>query len=114
MAVTGLHGASALSEIADNPKPEDLLVEPSRAGHVGDVQRGFQDSLTARMHAASPSLPDPSGTSASRSSWYWPAMPGRPHGSRIPHLPPASCGCGDRKSTRLNSSHLVISYDVFC
>src|SRR5205807_9881653 len=22
--------------------------------------------------------------------------------------------CGDRKSTRLNSSHLVISYDVFC
>src|SRR5256885_4658464 len=25
----------------------------------------------------------------------------------------ASCG-GDRKSTRLNSSHLVISYAVFC
>src|SRR5256885_2588130 len=23
-------------------------------------------------------------------------------------------GCGDRKSTRLNSSHLVISYAVFC
>src|SRR2546426_9318937 len=23
-------------------------------------------------------------------------------------------GTGDRKSTRLNSSHLVISYDVFC
>src|SRR5256885_15729737 len=25
-----------------------------------------------------------------------------------------SAGCGDRKSTRLNSSHLVISYAVFC
>src|SRR3989454_4876203 len=24
------------------------------------------------------------------------------------------CGQGDRKSTRLNSSHLVISYAVFC
>src|SRR2546426_2437073 len=26
----------------------------------------------------------------------------------------ASSPCGDRKSTRLNSSHLVISYAVFC
>src|SRR5256885_3619530 len=26
----------------------------------------------------------------------------------------APCACGDRKSTRLNSSHLVISYAVFC
>src|SRR5256885_12120498 len=26
----------------------------------------------------------------------------------------ASCWCRDRKSTRLNSSHLVISYAVFC
>src|SRR5215467_8156878 len=26
----------------------------------------------------------------------------------------ARCGCRDRKSTRLNSSHLVISYAVFC
>src|SRR5205807_7257944 len=25
-----------------------------------------------------------------------------------------SAGCRDRKSTRLNSSHLVISYAVFC
>src|SRR5947199_5564474 len=32
-------------------------------------------------------------------------------------LPPAlrrAFGCGDRKSTRLNSSHLGISYAVFC
>src|SRR5260364_84668 len=26
----------------------------------------------------------------------------------------ARCGCGDRKSTRLNSSHQIISYAVFC
>src|SRR2546426_10166509 len=29
----------------------------------------------------------------------------------LPQLPPVR---GDRKSTRLNSSHLVISYAVFC
>src|SRR2546426_6776610 len=29
-------------------------------------------------------------------------------------LPAARCGREDRKSTRLNSSHLVISYAVFC
>src|SRR5258708_14445286 len=27
---------------------------------------------------------------------------------------PASAGAGDRKSTRLNSSHQIISYAVFC
>src|ERR1039457_2789175 len=31
------------------------------------------------------------------------------HSSAVPEPLP-----GDRKSTRLNSSHLVISYDVFC
>src|SRR2546426_5058517 len=29
-------------------------------------------------------------------------------------LPPGAPVIGDRKSTRLNSSHLVISYAVFC
>src|SRR3989454_8086783 len=29
-------------------------------------------------------------------------------------LPKGPPSCGDRKSTRLNSSHLVISYAVFC
>src|SRR5256885_6625683 len=28
--------------------------------------------------------------------------------------PPSDLDCADRKSTRLNSSHLVISYAVFC
>src|SRR5438132_12102114 len=30
------------------------------------------------------------------------------------HMPPAMRIAGDRKSTRLNSSHTVISYAVFC
>src|SRR5439155_13125231 len=34
------------------------------------------------------------------------------HGSQIPLLYNASIG--DRKSTRLNSSHVAISYAVFC
>src|SRR5256885_183179 len=35
---------------------------------------------------------------------------------RAPRRPSPSCRCPcrDRKSTRLNSSHLVISYAVFC
>src|SRR2546426_5849073 len=44
-------------------------------------------------------------------SWYL-AFTGEanPEQARSPHLP----GPRDRKSTRLNSSHLVISYAVFC
>src|SRR5256885_7130366 len=33
---------------------------------------------------------------------------------RRPERPAGGGGRGDRKSTRLNSSHLVISYAVFC
>src|SRR5256885_11180083 len=33
---------------------------------------------------------------------------------RTVHKLPAQMACKDRKSTRLNSSHLVISYAVFC
>src|SRR3712207_7234821 len=41
------------------------------------------------------------------------APPGRAQGER-PRLPPHAAGGGDRKSTRLNSSHANISYAVFC
>src|SRR5947199_3881710 len=41
---------------------------------------------------------------------YWP-----PDGARPPRIPCAETPRhGDRKSTRLNSSHLGISYAVFC
>src|SRR5256885_12137547 len=33
---------------------------------------------------------------------------------KVVRLPPEKMPEGDRKSTRLNSSHLVISYAVFC
>src|SRR3712207_7528122 len=36
------------------------------------------------------------------------------HFHRCPCTPRASRGAGDRKSTRLNSSHANISYAVFC
>src|SRR5258708_13544223 len=49
-------------------------------------------------------------------------LSGGPHGALLNHMswgPPDSwaatfLGLGDRKSTRLNSSHQIISYAVFC
>src|SRR5205814_6719257 len=38
----------------------------------------------------------------------------RRRGERFQHLPDGERALGDRKSTRLNSSHLGISYAVFC
>src|SRR5258708_31795813 len=56
---------------------------------------------------------------AGATSWQW-TCPQRPEG-RDPGHPRSSaigrCGhvhCQDRKSTRLNSSHQIISYAVFC
>src|SRR5256885_8858527 len=73
------------------------------------------------------SLPQPAtGLAASANTLRAPSRSGHPSGSDPPEVPaesdvrrrPASdkerrVG-GDRKSTRLNSSHLVISYAVFC
>src|SRR5262245_65363508 len=42
-----------------------------------------------------------------------PAVPARENAAPARWWPPSS-RCGDRKSTRLNSSHLGISYAVFC
>src|SRR5256885_9516103 len=39
---------------------------------------------------------------------------GADRGGAPPRRPARPVGAGDRKSTRLNSSHLVISYAVFC
>src|SRR3989442_7683431 len=38
----------------------------------------------------------------------------RVHGARPSRRPVSRSGGGDRKSTRLNSSHVRISYAVFC
>src|SRR5690625_6665367 len=37
-----------------------------------------------------------------------------PRGRRPGHRSSCTEACGDRKSTRLNSSHVAISYAVFC
>src|SRR5438874_10160648 len=44
---------------------------------------------------------------------FEPACAHRRKGSQG-HAPSKSCPCIDRKSTRLNSSHVEISYAVFC
>src|SRR5260221_6879247 len=42
------------------------------------------------------------------------AVPARPSATTTHPLPPTAGRARDRKSTRLNSSHTVISYAVFC
>src|SRR5256885_16871196 len=48
-------------------------------------------------------------------SWYWFAAAGWYLLAKVLEYADAAIySAGDRKSTRLNSSHLVISYAVFC
>src|SRR5690606_41550109 len=50
-----------------------------------------------------------------RASLCWPCLCGANRGGRRNRLPFRPClGPEDRKSTRLNSSHVKISYAVFC
>src|SRR5438067_7589165 len=50
----------------------------------------------------------------------WTSRAGKPSRDRTPSVATSACSglesapCGDRKSTRLNSSHVSISYAVFC
>src|SRR5256885_8615986 len=62
----------------------------------------FNDTATTEIYTLS--LHDALPISASLAATWWPSR--RPMAIR--------CCWGDRKSTRLNSSHLVISYAVFC
>src|SRR5262245_65671920 len=73
----------------------------------------FNDTATTEiytlsLHDALPISPG-SGTRRRRCWCRWPCGGSRPRSSRR-RSPPG----GDRKSTRLNSSHLGISYAVFC
>src|SRR6266480_1827250 len=64
--------------------------------------------------AASPSSSSPRSncliSARSRPSRPWPSLPGLIARATAPK----HCGSEDRKSTRLNSSHMSISYAVFC
>src|SRR2546426_5250403 len=81
----------------------------------------FNDTATTEIYTLS--LHDALPISAPRSTWRRAASPwtrGRRESDRPARrrrAPPAygrAPSTADRKSTRLNSSHLVISYAVFC
>src|SRR2546429_7309180 len=57
----------------------------------------------------------PSPRAGARTSIAWPCPNATAaRSSRVTPCQPASADSGDRKSTRLNSSHGYISYAVFC
>src|SRR5256885_11083281 len=68
-------------------------------------RRSFESAIAALASAAAKGLDD-GARRALR------ALAGS--GTGAPRARAVRPNCGDRKSTRLNSSHLVISYAVFC
>src|SRR2546426_4668879 len=73
-----------------NGEPDDLPAEPAQDG-VRALHRPGEEIDGKREHGAEPQHSSDAGDGG-RQQGEW----------------------GDRKSTRLNSSHLVISYAVFC
>src|SRR5690606_41940125 len=102
------HLASHLfvSRAADH---RDLHSFPTRRS--SDLQRGpgvvSWRGLTGRLTVSSVLAVSPEGSSTSMDTL-------RPVTSTSAASPTASSGSSDRKSTRLNSSHVKISYAVFC
>src|SRR5438034_3256636 len=80
------------SEVGDREPPLGVDEPGARAGDVAESRVAPQGPRTADADAAGPLA---AGEVAEQ-----------PHGERAAQ--------GDRKSTRLNSSHTVISYAVFC
>src|SRR5438552_14471051 len=80
----------------------------------------FLRGVFADHQPARPARPPRRGEERKGAAPAWqPAKAGRVH-ARVHHhaeeteLRAAQSGPGDRKSTRLNSSHQIISYAVFC
>src|SRR5256885_12438981 len=69
----------------------------------------FNDTATTEIYTLSLTRRS-SDLPAWRGTWHG----GRTAAPRPPWRRRHRAGCPDRKSTRLNSSHLVISYAVFC
>src|SRR5256885_6026286 len=104
------HGAYAAGQGLDLQRLLPVLLQV--LGHGAQVA-GFGDSV----HGVSPQClhgwkPHARNRPATPQRSFW-RMVMRKSGAYQPG-PCASQNCKDRKSTRLNSSHLVISYAVFC
>src|SRR5438067_6370081 len=100
-----LKSISDLSSLAGEI-PQTNCVERLRLTRIADLEesRLAQSASASFAPAARPDFPQPPGQ---RSPFVQSAgSPGQTH------LPPGFPG--DRKSTRLNSSHVSISYAVFC
>src|ERR1039457_5054305 len=83
--------------------PAKLLAAATPAGDLATTATG------APLHTAFVYFPN----GAIPAAW-WPAMEGADFQLSRTLQPLAASGCRDRKSTRLNSSHLVISYAAAC
>src|SRR5256885_13076964 len=88
-----------------------LMVFP---GFCGFIFFFFNDTATTEIYTLSPTRRS-SDLSAIARTWLVRLAASRlTFAVRSFHVPAAPGTCADRKSTRLNSSHLVISYAVFC
>src|SRR2546426_7010360 len=94
-----VHVRPAPARLVDDAIPDSREVHVEGAQHRGDVRR-FEDDFVLAVRV---------GTQGRRDPYEHPGagdFPGRDvRNESFPR---------DRKSTRLNSSHLVISYAVFC
>src|SRR2546430_12819898 len=76
----------------------------------------FNDTATTEIYTLSlhDALPISSRRTSSRPDRSCGGRAARRTARRVPSAPAAARTTGDRKSTRLNSSHSQISYAVFC
>src|SRR5256885_12300702 len=83
-----------------------------RSGAPPDQRKGLGDVVAARAHGGR--APDRQAQGARVLAMLLQIALQQPERGLLAQLPGGLGGNGDRKSTRLNSSHLVISYAVFC
>src|SRR5699024_11466446 len=96
---------SSLTPSAFHPPPPSFPTRRSSDLFIKNLLHGIQRHLTL---PPSRNRPRPARRRAPG------CAPGRPAGSSGPSPPPSGRPRPDRKSTRLNSSHVSISYAVFC
>src|SRR5207244_13560646 len=91
------------------------IYRPTLHLHSFPTRRSSDLDHCSSMRSTTPPSPTTPGEPRTTTPPTPPAStpsPPRSHDRREP--PPTSAENGDRKSTRLNSSHQIISYAVFC